>query len=95
MAYKIFDIGTVAIFIKEYEGGRSRILAFTLPEDRAVPSEFKVDDPVELSITMSHPAEIALGHNRGYYEIAHVPSGKTLKTFHKDDEWKVEGGGTY
>lgn len=89
MPYRIFQIGTVAIMIEEYEGSHTRILAFTLPADNAVPSEFKEGDGVEISISMSHPAEIAMGHNRGYYEIKHIASGKVLRTFHKDDEWKV------
>lgn len=90
MAYRIFQIGTVAIMIEEYEGDRSRILGFTLPADRAVPPEFKEGDPVEISIYMAHPAEIGMGHNSGYYDIKHVYSGKVLRTFHKDDEWKAK-----
>jgi len=90
MAYRISSIGTVAIMIEQYEGDRTRILGFTLPADRAVPPEFKEGDEVEISISMSHPAEISMGHNRGYYDIKHIPSGKVLRTFHKDDEWKVQ-----
>ncbi len=89
MAYRVFQIGTVTISIEEYEGERSRVLTFTLPADGAVPPEFKEGDAVEVSISMSHPAVIAMGHNKGYYDIKHVPSGKTLRTYHKDDEWKV------
>ena len=48
------------------------------------------DSEVEITIHPDHPASIAMGHNTGYYEITHLVSGKTLKTFHKDDEWKVK-----
>ena len=35
------------------------------------------------------PVEV-MGHNTGYYEIKHIESGKILRTYHKDDEWKVQ-----
>jgi len=66
-----------------------RILAFTLPTDGSVPEEFKVGDEVDVAISMAHPAQIAMGHNTGYYDITHLASGKVLRTFHKDNEWKV------
>jgi hypothetical protein len=87
MRYKIFDIGTVAIAVEDAGG---RILGFTLPDNVGVPEEFKVGDEVDISIHSAHPAMIAMGHNTGYYEIKHLVSGKTLRTFHKDDEWKVK-----
>jgi len=87
MSYKISYIGTVAIGVEELGG---RILSFTLPEGGKVPEEFKEGDEVELSISSAHPAVIAMGHNTGYYEIKHIASGKVLRTFHKDDEWKVK-----
>ena len=87
MQYKISYVGTVAIGVEEIGG---RILGFTLPEGVKVPAEFKQGDEVELSISMAHPALIDMGHNTGYYEIKHVASGKLLRTFHKDDEWKVK-----
>ena len=82
-------IGSVAIGI-EYPGPEGRILSFTLPAEGSVPEEFKVGDEVEVAITPAHPAQIAFGHNTGYYEITHIASGKVLKTFHKDDEWKMK-----
>jgi hypothetical protein len=87
MQYKISYVGTVAIGVEEIGG---RILSFTLPEGVTVPQEFKQGDEVELGISMAHPALIDMGHNTGYYEIKHVASGKVLRTFHKDDEWKVK-----
>ena len=88
MSYQIFHIGTVAISVAQEPGGR--ILGFTLPEEGTVPEEFREGDEVEITISMAHPAIIAMGHNTGYYEIKHIASGKVLKTFHKDDEWKVK-----
>lgn len=85
--YKISFIGTVAIGIEELGG---RILGFTLPAEGSVPKEFKVGDEVEIAISVAHPAVIEMGHNTGYYDIKHVASGKVLRTFHKDDEWKVK-----
>ena len=87
MPYKISYIGTVALGI-ETDGGR--IISFTLPENSPVPEEFKVGDSVDVEIYPAHPAQIAFGHNTGYYEIKHLASGKTLRTFHKDDEWRVK-----
>jgi hypothetical protein len=89
MSYSIFDIGTVAIFLEE--GPSGGIIALTLPADEKLPEEFKVGDAVELSNHPSHPAQVAMGHITGYYEIHHVASGKTFKTWHKDDIYKVPG----
>ena len=89
MTYKIFDIGTVAIFLDEGPGGR--ILGLTLPEGGKLPGEFKIGDSVELTNHPSHPAEVAMGHITGYYEIRHISSGRTFKTLHKDDIYKVPG----
>jgi hypothetical protein len=90
MLYSIFDIGTVAIFLEEKLGGR--IIGLTLPAgDQKLPEEFRVGDAVELTNHPSHPAQVAMGHITGYYEIHHVASGKTFKTWHKDDIYKVPG----
>jgi hypothetical protein len=88
MRYKIFYVGTVAIIIEEVGG---RVLGFTLPENTPIPEEFKAGEEVEISLHSAHPAMVAMGHNNGYYEITHIASGKALRTFHKDDEWKVSG----
>jgi hypothetical protein len=84
--YKISYIGSVAIGIEESGG---RLLSFTLPSEGSVPEEFNVGDEVEIAISSAHPAQVAMGHNTGYYEITHIASGKVLKTFHSDDEWRV------
>ena len=78
MTYKIFDVGTVAIFLDEGPGGR--ILGLTLPEGEKLPGEFKIGDSVELTNHPSHPAEVAMGHITGYYEIRHIASGRTFKS---------------
>lgn len=87
--YTIFDIGTVAIFLDEGPGGR--VLGYTLPEGEKVPEEFKVGDAVDVTIHSTHPAEVAMGHITGYYEIRHIASGEILRTWHKDDIYKVPG----
>lgn len=91
MLNTIFDIGTVAIFLQEGTGPLAIIRGFTLPEDGKVPHEFKVGDTVEVVNFPSHPAEVAMGRITGYYEIRHIASGKVLKTWHKDDIYKVPG----
>jgi hypothetical protein len=89
--YRIHDIGTVYIGIEETKQGipESRLLGFTLPADTQVPNEFKEGDEVEIVNFPAHPAVIQMGNNPGYYEIKHLASGKILRTFHRDDEWKV------
>ena len=93
MSYTIFDIGTVMILLKDTlaAGKPGGLLGFTLPKDEKLPEDFKIGDLVEVSNHPSHPAEIAMGHITGYYEILHIKSGKTFKTWHKDDMYKVEG----
>jgi hypothetical protein len=91
MLNTIFDIGTVAIFLEEGTGRPSIIRGFTLPDDAKVPEEFKVGDEVDLTNHPSPPDQVAMGHITGYYEIRHVKSGKILKTWHKDDIYKVPG----
>jgi hypothetical protein len=86
MSHTIFQIGTVAIMIKNPNG---RILGFTLPEGGKVPEEFKEGDEVEIAVCSAHPALIEMGHNTGYYDIKHLSSGRILRTFHKDDEWQI------
>jgi len=87
--YRIFDIGTVAIFLDEGPG--SRIIGLTLPADKKLPQEFKVGDAVELTNHSSHPAQVATRHITGFYEIRRLATGKTFKTWHKDDIYKVPG----
>ena len=65
--YRIFDIGTVAIFLEEGTGGR--IIGLTLPAGEKFPEEFKVGDAVELTNHPSDPAQVAMGHITGFYEI--------------------------
>ena len=65
--YTIFDIGTVAIFLEEGTGGR--IIGLTLPAGEKFPEEFKVGDAVELTNHPSDPAQVAMGHITGFYEI--------------------------
>ncbi len=91
MSHTIFDIGTVAIFLQEGAGPLSIIRGFTLPEGTKVPEEFKVGDLVDLANFPTHPAEVAIGHITGYYEINYLKSGKVLRTYHKDDIYKVPG----
>jgi len=79
--YTIFDIGTVAIFLEEGTGGR--IIGLTLPAGEKFPEEFKVGDAVELTNHPSDPAQVAMGHITGFYEITHIATGKTFKTWHK------------
>jgi len=79
--YRIFDIGTVAIFLEEGTGGR--IIGLTLPAGEKFPEEFKVGDAVELTNHPSDPAQVAMGHITGFYEITHIATGKTFKTWHK------------
>jgi hypothetical protein len=86
MYYTISFIGGVAIGVEEPGG---RMLSFSLPANGVVPEEFNVGDKVEIINHPAHPATINMGHNTGYYEITHSKSGKVLRTFHKDDEWKV------
>ena len=84
--FRIFDIGTVAIFLDE--GPDSRIIGLTLPANEKLPQEFKVGDAVELT---NHPSDPAMGQITGFYEITHLATGKTFKTWHKDDIYKVAG----
>ncbi len=58
MTYKIFDVGTVAIFLDEGPGGR--ILGLTLPEGEKLPGEFKIGDSVELTNHPSHLISLRL-----------------------------------
>jgi hypothetical protein len=88
MSYKIAWIGTVALGV-ETDGGQQ--LAFSLEEDQQVPSEFKVGDPIEICNHPDHPSVAAMGlESGGYYDITHLPTGMTLRTWHRADMYKVE-----
>ena len=62
--YRIFDIGTVAIFLDEGPG--SRIIGLTLSANERLPQEFRVGDAVELTNHPSDSAQVAMGHITGF-----------------------------
>jgi hypothetical protein len=78
--YTIDWIGTIAIGI--LLNGKPRF-AMALEDGQQVPAEFKVGDEVRIVNHPADPASVAMGHNYGYYEIAHVPSGKVLRIMHR------------
>ncbi|HUB18564.1 MAG TPA: hypothetical protein VL990_08005 [Acidobacteriaceae bacterium] len=89
MGYKVAWIGAVALGV-ETDGGRQ--LAFSLEEDQQIPSEFKEGDPIEIVNHPDHPSVATMGlESGGFYEITHLPTGKTFRTWHRADMYKVEG----
>lgn len=88
MSYTIDWVGTVALGVKT-EGGRQ--LAFSLEEGQTVPEEFQEGDLVEIANNPGHPAEIARGMgSSGYYEFTHLKTGKTFRTMHRADMYKLD-----
>ena len=87
MGYYVDWVGEVALGVVA-DGGRP--LAFSLEESQSIPPEFQPGDELKIENYPDHPAHIAMGMgNAGYYEITHVASGKTLRTRHRADEYKV------
>jgi hypothetical protein len=85
--YRIDWIGEVAFGVRT-EGDRP--VAFSLEENQTVPSEIKEGDLVDIVNRPDHPANIAMGVNRGYYEVTHPKSGKTFQVWHKNDLWRLD-----
>lgn len=82
--YTVDWVGTVALGI--LLDGKPRF-ALALEDGQEVPAEFKVGDEVEIENHPDHPASVAMGINTGYYEVKHVPSGKTIKIMHRVYEY--------
>lgn len=82
---KLGWIGTVAF---QAFTDNERELVFDLAEDQTLPPEFKEGEEIEVVIHPDHPAGIAMGMNRGYYEVTHLASGKTIRVLHKTSEWR-------
>jgi hypothetical protein len=88
MSYRVAWIGTVALGI-EAEDGRS--LALSLGEDQQIPPEFKEGDLIDISVHPDHPSVAAMGlESGGYYEITHIPTGIVLRTWHRNDMYKID-----
>jgi hypothetical protein len=84
---KLGWIGTVA-FQAFTDGGRE--VVFDLAQGQTVPFEFKEGDFLEVVNYPDHPANIEMGMNGGYYDIAHVQSGAKILIMHKTSGWKFE-----
>jgi hypothetical protein len=88
MSYKIDWVGTVALGIETDQGWK---FALSLEEGQQIPTEFKEGDPIAISNHPDHPSVAAMGQESGgYYEITHIPTGKTFRTWHRADMYKVE-----
>ena len=80
-------IGTAA-FQAFTDGGRE--LVFDLAEGVSLPEECKAGDEIDVEVHSSHPANIAMGMNDGYYEVVHLKSGKKFRVAHETSEWRFE-----
>ena len=79
--YTVDWVGTIALGI--LQDGKPRF-ALALEDGQEVPAEFKVGDEVEIDNHPDHPASIAMrGANRGYYEVKHCGSGRTIRIMHR------------
>jgi hypothetical protein len=87
MAYTIDWIGDVAFGVRTEQG---RAIGFSLEEGQQVPQEFKEGDAVEIANRPAHPANIQMDMNDGFYEIKHIASGRTLRVYHRADQWRVK-----
>jgi len=84
---KLGWLGTVA-FQAFTDGGRE--LVFDLAEGQSLPPEFKEGDEITVVNHPDHPAAIAMGENRGYYEITHVASGRKVEVSHATSAWRFQ-----
>jgi hypothetical protein len=78
--YTVDWVGTVALGV--LEDGKPRF-AMALEDGQEVPADFKVGDELRIANHPADPASVAMGHNYGYYEVTHVPSGKVLNIMHR------------
>jgi hypothetical protein len=60
----------------------------TWAEGLSVPTEFKHGDEVEVALHPDLFANVQTDTNAGYYEIAHVKSGKKFRVPHKTSHWR-------
>ena len=87
MSYKMGWKGSAA-FQAFTPGGRE--LVFDLAKDVSVPDKFSEGDEIDIILHPSHPAQIAMGMNDGYYEMVHKQSGAKFNVPHETSEWRFD-----
>ena len=65
-------------------------MVFDLADGQTMPSTWKEGDEVDVALRPEHPAMLAVGINKGFYEVRHIPSGEKIKVMHDTSKWRFQ-----